>query len=48
MKYWFHPEAEIEFNAAIDYFKEIETGLGYDFAVEILSTIERIILAPNA
>jgi hypothetical protein len=48
MKYWFHPEAEAEFNAAIDYFEEIETGLGYDFAVEIFSTIERIIPTPNA
>jgi hypothetical protein len=48
MKYWFHPEAEMEFNAAIDYFEEKETGLGYDFAVEVFSTIERIILSPNA
>jgi hypothetical protein len=48
MRFWFHPEAEIEFNAAIDYFEEIETGLAYDFAVEVYSTIERVILTPSA
>jgi hypothetical protein len=40
MKYWFHPDAEIEFNAAIDFFEEKETGLGYDFAADVYSTIE--------
>lgn len=34
MSYWFHPDAENEFNQAIDYYEKIETGLGYDFAIE--------------
>ena len=34
MNFSFHPEAEIEFNKSIDYYEEIESGLGYDFALE--------------
>ncbi|WP_319560142.1 hypothetical protein [Marispirochaeta sp.] len=36
MNFYFHPEAENEFTEAIDYYEEIETGLGYDFAGEVL------------
>ncbi len=42
MKYSFHPEAESEFGKAIDYYEEKEHGLGYDFAVEVYSSIERM------
>ncbi len=35
MKYLFHPEAESEFDQAIEYYEEKEAGLGYDFAVEV-------------
>jgi len=38
----FHPDAELEFTKAIDYYEGKETGLGYDFAVEVYSAIERI------
>jgi len=48
MKYIFHPEAEVELNAAIDYYEGCEPGLGYDFAVEVYSTIEKILSYPNA
>jgi len=48
MTYSFHPEAEIEFNKAIDYYEEIETGLGYDFAIEVYSAIQRSLTLPNA
>jgi plasmid stabilization system protein ParE len=48
MKYSFHPEAESEFENAIDYYEEKEQGLGYDFAVEVYSTIERILAHPRA
>lgn len=48
MKCSFHPEAELEFNYAIDYYEEKEQGLGYDFAVEVYSTIERILAYPQA
>ncbi|WP_291991732.1 type II toxin-antitoxin system RelE/ParE family toxin [Candidatus Accumulibacter sp. ACC003] len=48
MKYAFHPEAETEFLHAIDYYEECEPGLGYDFAVEVYSAIERTIAYPMA
>ena len=48
MTYSFHPEAEDEFNRAVDYYEEIEPGLGYDFAVEVYSTIQRSVAFPKA
>jgi len=46
--YSFHPEAEAEFNGAIDYYEARESGLGYDFALEVYSAIQRIIAYPRA
>ena len=48
MKYTFHPEAETEFVKAVEFYEEREEGLGYDFAVEIYSAIERILAHPKA
>jgi hypothetical protein len=49
MTYSFHPEAEIEFNNAIDYYEDSKKGLGLEFAVEVYNTInQRIIPYPNA
>jgi len=48
MNFSFHPEAELEFTEAIDYYEEKEIGLGYDFAVEVYSAIERIAATPEA
>ena len=48
MKYAFHPEAEAEFLDAIGYYEECEPGLGYDFAIEVHSTIENILSFPGA
>ena len=48
MSYWFHPDAKSEFNQAIDYYEEIETGLGYDFAIEVYATFQRSLTYPNA
>lgn len=48
MNVLFHPAAESEFNAAIDYYEDIEKGLGYDFALEVSSALERIIAFPKA
>ena len=42
MNFLFHLEAETEFAQAIEYYEEKEEGLGYDFAVEVYITIERI------
>jgi hypothetical protein len=48
VKYFFHPEAEAEFEAAINYYEERDPGLGYDFAVEVYSTIQNILSFPKA
>jgi plasmid stabilization system protein ParE len=48
VKYSFHPEAEWEFNGSINFYEERDPGLGYDFAVEVYSTIERILAHPKA
>lgn len=48
MKYFFHPEAEIEFNKAIDYYEECNQNLGLEFATEIYMTIQRILNFPKA
>ena len=48
MNFKFHPEAEIEFNVAIVYYERIETGLGYDFAIEVYNTIQRSVSFPKA
>jgi len=48
MSFSFHPEAEEEFNQAIDYYEDIEPGLGYDFALEVHATIKRTVEFPNA
>jgi virginiamycin B lyase len=48
MKYGFHPEAEAELLAAIDYYEGCEPGPGYDFALEVHSTIENILSFPSA
>ncbi|MGA7874548.1 MAG: hypothetical protein WCA08_02715 [Desulfoferrobacter sp.] len=46
--YGFHPEAEAEFLHAMDYYERCEPGLGYDFAIEVHSTIENILSFPHA
>ena len=48
MKYSFHPSANDEFNAAIDYYEECRTDLGLEFAKEVFSTIQRIMRFPEA
>jgi len=48
MRYSFHPEAEAEFNNAIEYYEECEKSLGYDFAIEVDSAIERAASHPKA
>ena len=48
MNVLFHPDAELVLNAAIDYYVAIEIGLGYDFSLEIISAIGRVIDFPKA
>ena len=48
MSFVFHPVAEQEFNAAIDYYEEIDPALGYDFATEVYAAIQRAVSLPEA
>ncbi|GGD49081.1 type II toxin-antitoxin system RelE/ParE family toxin [Lacimicrobium alkaliphilum] len=48
MSFSFHPEAEQEFNEAINYYEHLEEGLGYDFALEVHSAVKRSIEFPKA
>ncbi|WP_328983628.1 type II toxin-antitoxin system RelE/ParE family toxin [Thiorhodovibrio winogradskyi] len=48
MNFSFHQEAEKELNEAIDYYEDIEPGLGYDFALEVRSAIDRLVDFPKA
>ncbi|NEV60374.1 type II toxin-antitoxin system RelE/ParE family toxin [Thiorhodococcus minor] len=48
MSFSFHPEAEKDFNTAIDYYEDVESGLGYDFALEVRAAIKRAVDFPKA
>ncbi len=48
MTFSFHPEAELEFNQAIDYYEACQENLGLEFVNEVYNTIQRIIAFPHA
>ena len=48
MNYSFHPDAERELNEAIDYYNKCQDGLGLEFAKQVYSTIQNILLFPQA
>jgi plasmid stabilization system protein ParE len=48
LKYSFHPAAEKELNAAIDYYNDCQSGLGLEFLREIYRTIQNILSFPDA
>lgn len=48
MSFRFHPEAETEFVAAIDWYEARSVGLGADFAAEIHAAIRRAVSMPLA
>ncbi len=48
MTFVFHPEAETEFHAAIDYYEECEAGLGLDFSIEVFTAIQNMVDYPAA
>jgi len=48
MKYHFHPDAELELNASIDYYQKCKEHLGLEFADEVFRTIQRILEFPTA
>lgn len=48
MSFSFHPEAEAEFGAAVEWYEERSIGLGLDFATEIRQAILRAESMPFA
>ena len=48
MKFYFHREADLEFDAAVEYYEGCQLGLGLDFAEEVCAAIERIGRHPDA
>jgi len=48
MNFSFHPEAEEEFQHAIEYYDSKDDGLGYAFAIEIYAAIQRAAEFPKA
>jgi len=44
----FHPEAQNEFKLAVDIYEQNEDSLGHQFAVEVLSAVDRILIYPDA
>ena len=48
MNFRFHPEAELEFLEAVEYYEEVETGLGQEFALEVYAAIQRAVSYPKA
>ena len=48
MKFSFHPEAETELFATIDWYEQQEPGLGQSFSDEVVAAIVRIIDFPTA
>ena len=48
MSFSFHPDAEAELVEAIQYYENIEPGLGQDFTIEAYSAIQRAIAHPRA
>jgi len=47
MNYSFHPEAQVEFEQAIEYYEGCQDNLGYEFAIEIHGTIQNIVNFPG-
>jgi plasmid stabilization system protein ParE len=47
MMFSFQPEAELEFQQAVDFYENCEPGLGEAFYEEVQSTIRRILRFPT-
>ncbi len=48
MNFRFHPDAERELHEAVDYYEDVDPGLGYDLSVEVYSAIQRAVAHPRA
>ena len=47
MKFYFHPDADLEFDRAVEYYEQFQPGLGLEFAEEVYVAIARIIEYPD-
>jgi toxin ParE1/3/4 len=43
----FHPDAEQEFMAAVEYYESRQGGLGLSFAAEVLATVRNLLAFPT-
>jgi hypothetical protein len=48
MKFHFHPDADAEFDKAVEYYEQCQSGLGLEFAEEVYAAIARITEYPDA
>jgi toxin ParE1/3/4 len=48
MNFSFDPEAEKEFEQAVDYYNECQEDLGFEFASEVYKSIDHILGFPKA
>ena len=48
MKFYFHEDADREFDKAVEYYEECRLGLGLEFAQEVYATIARVKQFPKA
>ncbi|MBI2192221.1 MAG: hypothetical protein HYU36_09570 [Planctomycetes bacterium] len=48
MRFYFHGDAETEFDKAVAYYEECRSGLGLEFAQEVYAAIARVIQFPDA
>ncbi len=48
MKYYFHPLAEQEFDQAIKFYENEQSGLGIEFSREVYAAIQTISKYPEA
>jgi plasmid stabilization system protein ParE len=48
MRFYFHEDADKEFERAVEYYEECRAGLGLEFAQEIYAAIDRAVQFPKA
>ena len=48
MRFSFHPDADFEFDSAVEYYEQCQPGLGLEFAEEVYAAIARVIEYPDA
>jgi len=48
MRFYFHEDAETEFDKAVEYYEDCRRGLGLEFAKEVYAAIARITQFPEA